>query len=112
MLLGPGNDLGAAVRGEVVEDEIEPCGPRVSRADVPESSTSLHRLRRYLRVVGIFSALALLLAVVGVFHITETQAEAKVEPDRVSDDVWRESITVVAGYGAGHAATLLLSTST
>ena len=47
-----------------------------------------------------------------VLNISKTEAEAKVELDRVSDDVWRESITVVAGYGAGHAATLLRSTST
>ena len=47
-----------------------------------------------------------------VLNISETEAEAKVDPARVRDDIWRESIAVVAGCGAGHAGTLLLSTST
>ena len=47
-----------------------------------------------------------------VLNIPKTEAEAKVEPDGVRDDVWRESIAVVAGRGAGHAATLLLSSPT
>ncbi len=47
-----------------------------------------------------------------VLNISKTEVEAKVEPDRVSDDVWREAIAVVAGCGADHPATLLLSTST
>ena len=47
-----------------------------------------------------------------VLNIPKTEAEAKVEPDSVRDDVGRESIAVVAGRRTDHPATLLLSTST
>ena len=47
-----------------------------------------------------------------VLNIPKTAAEAKVDPDGVSDDVWRESIAVVAGHGVDHPATLLRATST
>ena len=48
-----------------------------------------------------------------VFHISKAQAEPKVEPDGVSDDVWRESISMVARRGtADHPTTLPPSTST
>ena len=47
-----------------------------------------------------------------VLDVTKTEAEAKVQPDGVRDDVGREAIAVVAGGGADHAPTLLRSTST
>ena len=46
-----------------------------------------------------------------VFHISKAQAEPKVQPDGVSDDVRRESIAVVARRGVVHAVTLLRLTS-
>ena len=47
-----------------------------------------------------------------VFDIAEAQAEAKVEPDGVGDDVGRKSISVVARRGTVHPVTLILWTST
>ena len=47
-----------------------------------------------------------------IFHVPETQAEAKVEPDGLRDDVGRESISVITRRGTGHPVTLISLTST
>ena len=47
-----------------------------------------------------------------IFHVPETQAEAKVEPDGLRDDVGRESISVIARRGTVHPVTLISLTST
>ena len=46
------------------------------------------------------------------FDIAEAEAEPMVEPDRVADDVGRESISVIAGRLAPHRLTLPLVAST
>ena len=106
---GPPQVLLATVDGD--EQLIEM--PRVSEppASLPESSSIRAAERSTLpsdRFIGDRDA------PLGqeVLNIPTTEAEAKVEPDGVSDDVWRESIAVVAGRAADHPATLLLATST
>ena len=47
-----------------------------------------------------------------IFGIAEAEAELRVEPDRVADDVGRESISVIAGRLAPHRLTLPLVAST
>ena len=47
-----------------------------------------------------------------IFDIAEAEAEPMVEPDRVADDVGRESISVIAGRLAPHRHTLPLVAST
>ena len=47
-----------------------------------------------------------------IFGIAEAEAEPMVEPDRVADDVGRESISVIAGRLAPHRPTLPLVAST
>ena len=47
-----------------------------------------------------------------VFHIPEAQAEAKVEPDGVGDDVGGESIAAVTRCVAVHATSLISPPST
>ena len=47
-----------------------------------------------------------------IFDIAEAEAEPMVEPDRVADDVGRESISVIAGRLAPHRLTLPLVAST
>ena len=47
-----------------------------------------------------------------IFGIAEAEAESMVEPDRVADDVGRESISVIAGQLALHRPTLPLVAST
>ena len=46
-----------------------------------------------------------------VLNISQTETEAKVEPDRVSDDLGWKSITVIARGGTDHATTLLRAAS-
>ena len=47
-----------------------------------------------------------------IFNIAEAEAEPMVEPDRVADDVGRESTSVIAGRLAPHRPTLPLVAST
>ena len=47
-----------------------------------------------------------------IFNVSETQAETKVEPDGMGDDVGRESISVVARRRSRHPVTLIRWTST
>ena len=47
-----------------------------------------------------------------IFHLSRAQAEAKVEPHSVSDDVRRESVAVVAGRTFDHPVTLIVLAST
>ena len=47
-----------------------------------------------------------------IFGIAEAEVEPMVEPDRVADDVGRESISVIAGRLAPHRLTLPLVAST
>ncbi len=47
-----------------------------------------------------------------IFDISETQAEAVIEPDGVTDDFGRESIAVIAGRRVIHRPTLAAAAST
>jgi hypothetical protein len=47
-----------------------------------------------------------------IFGISEAQTETVVEPDGVTDDFWRKSVSVVAGGMAGHRPTLPAAAST
>jgi len=47
-----------------------------------------------------------------IFHITEAQAEAVIEPDRVADDLGLEAVSAVAGRLARHRPTLPAAAST
>ena len=95
----------ATVEGDEYLIEI----PRVSEAPAPLPEPSrIHAAERTTppsnRLIGDCDA------PLGqeVLNISKTEVEAKVEPDRVSDDVWRESIAVVAGCGAYTAAQMLI----
>ncbi len=47
-----------------------------------------------------------------IFDISETQAEAVIEPDGVTDDFGRESVSVIAGRRVIHRPTLPAAAST
>ena len=41
-----------------------------------------------------------------IFHITEAQTEAMIDPYGVADDFWREAVPAVTGSGAVHEMSL------
>ena len=47
-----------------------------------------------------------------IFSVSKAQTEAMVEPDSVTDDLWRKPVSVVVGGLAGHPSTLPDAAST
>ena len=43
-----------------------------------------------------------------VFDVSEAQTEAVIEPDRMTDDLWRKAMAAIAGRAAVHSPSLTL----